>query len=177
MLRSKNNLDRCVVSGLPRAQRGGHGDLRQTDLLARVCVVGGSSYLERRDHGQTHIYGIGAFAEVHVDETEEMASEPAGLKGDGTASGGPVGAVRCERGSATWICPLLAEGVEDLGGVARDGCDTVHAHSHIDIARGVQAVASPARVCKDKMRRSEREGEGEERECGCGEGDHGGGGR
>lgn len=63
---------------------------------------GWTGYLEGRDHGQTHVEGSSAHAQVDVDERGLVAWEPSWLEGDGTAIDGPFCSVRAGYCAAAW---------------------------------------------------------------------------
>lgn len=91
-----DNLDSRLVASLDGGVRR-ERNLGQADG-AGERVVGGAEDLELGNHGVGHVEraAVGTIAsEAHVDvgKGSLVAAEPTWLEGDGTAGGGPVGAV------------------------------------------------------------------------------------
>ena len=123
------------------------------------------------DERVRHVEGLVAEAHVDVDVGGRMVCEPAGLKGDGTAGDGPVGAVggrahatACEDemlaqrqmlkltapgrslSLLTWIHPLHAVGERDVTILLVDA-----EHAFVDCAICDEIVAPPAGVANLEM--------------------------
>lgn len=97
-----DDLDSSVVTRVHRDV--GHGELGQANGT-RVRVLAGAEDLERSGQRERHVLRAAVRAvatEAHVDVNEGscMTLEPAGLEGNGTAGGRPIGAV-CRHGCTT----------------------------------------------------------------------------
>lgn len=101
MLGRLNNLNRRIVADLGKEVEG-QGHVRDTDG-AVVKVVGRTDDLEDRHHGMGHVFGLGAVAQVDVDERERVSGEPSGLESDrATTRDRPLRPVLCGRDSTTY---------------------------------------------------------------------------
>lgn len=93
MLCQFNNLNSRLVSRL-ETNVGGQRNLRNTDC-AWIGVVRRTNDLEGMNHRIGHvqwsaIWAVGPEAEVHMNNSDGMASKPAWLEGNGATGRGPV---------------------------------------------------------------------------------------
>ena len=108
MLRCLHDLNRRkianLVSNLRRQRDLGHAE------GAGVGVVGRAGDLEGRDDRVAHVLGDLAETHVDVDQSRQMAWEPAGLDGNGAAGDGPLGAVARGRHATACVMLVLSHG-------------------------------------------------------------------
>lgn len=106
MLRNLHNLDGGIITGLDR------GVCRQRHLgdadCARVGIRRGTDDLDGRHHRVAHVRrtaarAVGAETQVDVDEGGLVALEPARLKCNRAAQGGPIGPICGDGVAAAWV--------------------------------------------------------------------------